>query len=106
MFSAERTLPKPIEKEVFEAIPHKKNIAKQFKKDTANVLAAIQAEDAAQLEKKFEAAENVELEGFNISKNMVQFKKSVKKFHTERYVHNFLYNPSFFVTLSDLTNFK
>ena len=34
---------------------------------------------AAELEKKFEAAENVELEGFNIAKNMVQFKKSVKK---------------------------
>ncbi|CAG5110020.1 Oidioi.mRNA.OKI2018_I69.chr2.g4471.t1.cds [Oikopleura dioica] len=82
---AERTLPQPIEKEVFEAIPVKKFIAKQFKKDTPAVTEAIVSADAADLEKQFENSEKITLAGFEISKEMIQLKKSVKKFHTESF---------------------
>lgn len=91
---AERTLPQPIEKEVFEAIPVKKFIAKQFKKDTPAVTEAIQSADAADLEKQFENGEKISLAGFEIGKEMIQFKKSVKKFHTESFTP-FVIEPSF-----------
>ena len=83
-FLAERQLEKPIEKEIFEALPHKKNIAKKFKKDTAKVISAIGESDAEQLEKQFTEANEIELDGFNVTKDMIQFKKSTKKFFTER----------------------
>ena len=91
---AERNLPQPIEKEVFEAIPVKKFIAKQFKKDTPAVTEAIASADAADLEKQFESAEKINLGGFEISKEMIQLKKSVKKFHTESFTP-FVIEPSF-----------
>lgn len=81
---AERQLEKPIEKEIFEALPHKKNIAKAFKKDTAKVISAITAQDAEELEKKMSDTDHVEIDGFNVTKEMIQFKKSTKKFFTER----------------------
>ena len=51
---AERQLEKPVEKEIFEAVAHKKNIAKAFKKETAAVLTAIADEDAQELDKRLE----------------------------------------------------
>lgn len=77
---------KPIEKEIFEALPHKKNIAKKFKKDTAKVISAITESDAEQLEKKFNESDQIDLEGFALTKDMIQFKKSTKKFFTERWI--------------------
>merc|ERR1712130_474421 len=71
-----------------------KNIAKAFKKETAAVLAAIAQEDAQELEKRMEGQEEIDIQGFMVKKDMIQFKKSKKKFFTESFVPNVI-EPSF-----------
>lgn len=94
---AERKLEKPIEKNVKSILPDKKVIAKQFKKDTGAIIAALTSMEEDEIE-KLEAqsanSDEIEVAGFKLKKDMIKFQSKLVKMHTVSFVPSVI-EPSF-----------
>lgn len=98
---AEKRLPEPVEKDVVEAVPNKGVLGKQFRQDSKLVLEKLEALDTEELlalDKNLKADGKYTLNAggktFEVTPNMIEVKKYVKKFHVEEIVPSVI-EPSF-----------
>jgi len=94
---AERQLKVPIEKMVTLITPDKKTIAKQFKKDTGAIMAAIaqlSEEAIGVLKAEMDEKSEVSIGGFTLSAAQLKFTTKLQKLHTISFVPSVI-EPSF-----------
>ena len=84
---AERQLKTPIERVVKSAMPDKKTIAKQFKKDTGTIISKLMSLEADEIDKYEETMNEkgeIDVDSFTLTTGMIKFTSTKKKFHTDR----------------------